>query len=267
MVRRFILALLLLAALPREGSPAATVDLSWNQCSPVVSAASSDPANPVSTLYVTARDWSEPHTSYVVRLWFGGELPCREMTTSTPDAWRFDADGCNAGRLETFLAFASKACSPAAPAMGGSWNGHFVHYTAGSDFYAPTGSMRFVMFRNYAAVTPDPASRYLLVGIRFDHSASIAGPGTPGVSCGGLETPLCVALWPYQRPTVLGPGCQDDVPEPDFDSAYIRSSDNTAVAFAHGQGWASFNVAGTFGCFQATPARDATWGAIKAQYR
>jgi hypothetical protein len=266
MLGRTVVVVLLLAALPRIAAGEATVDLSWNDCSPIVAATSADPDHPVSTLYVSARGWTEPHEGYVVRLWIGADLPCEGLATSTPDAWRFDADGCNAGKVATFLAFASKTCPSVAGAIGGDWNGHFLAYTSGSDPYSPQGSMRFVMLRSYPTVVPDPATRYLLVGIRFDHSSSTTGAGTPGVSCGGLETPICVALWPDQEHIHGGPGCQPDSENRDVTS-YLRSSDNAQVRFVHGQGWASVNVNGSFGCFQATPARDATWGSIKDQYR
>jgi len=35
----------------------------------------------------------------------------------------------------------------------------------------------------------------------------------------------------------------------------------------YGHGYASFGLgAGQFGCFEVTPARETTWGAIKSQY-
>ena len=81
MLWRIVTTLLLLTSFSRAAFPEATIDLSWNQCSPVVAAIQADPDQPVSTLYVTATGWSEPHQGYVVRLWIGSERPCGPRST------------------------------------------------------------------------------------------------------------------------------------------------------------------------------------------
>jgi len=90
-----------------------------------------------------------------------------------------------------------------------------------------------------------PTTRYLLGRFGFDLTAAVAGPSDPGNTCGGFEQPMCfkVSHASWLDPTFI-------------ERSFIISSSALAV---------SFNGPGP--CFGAVPARPATWGSIKDQYR
>jgi hypothetical protein len=246
---------------------APTLDLSWSNCSSIVSTRMPEPGQPVSTLYCSVTGMDQVHTGYVVKLWFATEMFCRSAT-STPDAWRFDADGCQSGRAQ--VEFGKR--HPACPALSGLLPPPLTIATFeysppldGSRNYTAPGAMRLIAATAYpsAPQTPDPAQRYHLFAIRFDHTDSVAGAGTPGVTCGGYDRALCFALW-SGLDTHSGFCAWSRPPA----SLYV-ASDGTEEPFELGQGFASFGLdpATAFSCFEVTPARTATWGAIKAQYR
>ena len=125
--------------------------------------------------------------------------------------------------------------------------------------------MRVIVATAYPSTpqTPDPAQRYHLLAIRFDHTHSVSGPGTPGLTCGGYDQPLCFALWSGLQ--THGGNCL----LPRHPTSHYVAPDGTEEPFQLGQGFASFGLdpATAFSCFEVTPVRGATWGAIKAQYR
>jgi hypothetical protein len=253
--------------LPGPAAGAPTIDLSWDQCSPIVSARmpASDPA---ATLYVSATGLDVPHSGFHVRMWFSTDLPCRG-STSTPDAWRFDAEGCQGlSGAQVLLAVASKTCPPAAPPVRvlSTTLEHITDPVGNGPAPEPVGGMRVDVLASYAAQTPDPSQRYLLYAVRFDHTFSVNGPGTPGVSCGGYESPLCFALYKGVNFTVQGQ-C-GGLLGLDTQSTFFRTSDSQEVPFLLGHSYATFGLpAGTgMSCFEIVPAEPVTWGAIKSQY-
>jgi hypothetical protein len=92
----------------------------------------------------------------------------------------------------------------------------------------------------------DPAIRYHLVRIVLDHTYSTLGPTVPGESCGGFAEPMCFYLTRAEWVTM-------DIVERNF---------------LVNQEYLTMNDPNFFACFSGTvPARAATWGTIKAQYR
>jgi hypothetical protein len=251
-------------ALPAQAWP--TLDLSWSNCSPIVSTRFAVPGQPISTLFCSATGMDSVHTGYVVKLWFATEMTCR-AETSTPDAWRFDTPGCQSGLAQVDFTGRDPACpqlsGPLPPALT------LVDFEYSPPFddlwnYTAVCAMRLTTAVAYpnAPQTPDPAQRYHLLAIRFDHTHSVPGAGTPGVTCGGYDRSVCLALWSGMQ--TAGGYCL--LPRP-VASSFV--SDGIEYPFQIGQGFASFGLdpATSFSCFEVVPARSATWGAIKAQYR
>jgi hypothetical protein len=204
------------------------------------------------------------HTGYEVRLWFATEMPC-DGPTSTPDAWRFDTEGCQEVAPEIQITPPVGSC----PAMWGTGSEPVsfrqVVYEP-LDFVTPPGAMRAVCAVSYVGSpqTPDPGQRYFLFLLRFDHTNSVTGPGTPGLTCGGYETPMCFALWSgvetlaapcsYRRSTQMHYSDTNLVEHP------IEPGDHPYATFA-------LDPAASMSCFESVSAQSRTWGAIKAQYR
>ena len=92
---------------------------------------------------------------------------------------------------------------------------------------------------------PDPAQRYVLARIVFDHAHSIVGPSGPGM-CGGAEAPMCVNLVTFSFKGAAGQEVYHTI-----ERGYVTWQDPT----------------NTNGCPGATPAAPRTWWAVKAQYR
>ena len=95
----------------------------------------------------------------------------------------------------------------------------------------------------------NPATRYFLMGVVFDHTFSVVGPGTPGLTCGGFEQDIFI----------------------DFDPGFVGGHPNPPIwldlqGFEHdfliGNGRVTF-----CGSFEPVPAEATTWGAIKDAYR
>jgi len=130
----------------------------------------------------------------------------------------------------------------------------------------PPGAMRAFAAVGYANTvqTPDPLRRYQLSSIRFDHTYSVEGPGTPGATCGGFEQPVCFALFP--RAGRLTGSCFGYA---GYEDASFLDAAGQPQEFGFGQPYLSFGrEPGVWQwCFEATPARAATWGAIKSPYR
>ena len=99
---------------------------------------------------------------------------------------------------------------------------------------------------SYFPVTASPARRYFLAEFRFDHTFSVTGPTTPGVTCGGYETPMCFTF-----------GSQPN--------SYVRASDGVEVPFLLAHDGVTVYSGG--GCLPPASAEGRTWGQVKSQYR
>ena len=214
-----------------------TISMSWGTCSPIVSDVANPPTGPLGLIFsVVGND--ETHSAYQVRFLIASS------TGEIPDAWRFDAAGCGAGLL-TVKHAPSPALAPSCPRFtgSGSWAIATEHFGALPE---DPSILRGILMLQYDPVTADPGLRYFLAEFRFDHTYSVTGPTTPGVSCGGYETPLCFMFGS----------------EP---NSYLREVDGVEVHFPHGNEVVTVHSGGE--CLPPVPATHSTWGQIKSQYR
>lgn len=221
-----------------------TVDMSWDNCSPIVTDKTSAAPGQYS-LFVSVLGHDENHKGYQVQ----GILGTAAHTT--PDAWAFEPVGCQGTALIALDHLPSGPVVKTCPAFqGGVQSVQVKAYDANPAPYDP-GLRRFSIFNVYpdGFIGPNPAQRYFLARIMFDHTFSVAGPGTPGTDCGGFENAICMTLVP----------------------ANLQWLDDQGSGVAHpfnvGQQYATFNNAGNPMNCAAVPTRDATWGQIKSQYR
>jgi hypothetical protein len=215
-----------------------TVDMTWDGCTGPVDK-TTNVAAPYS-IFVTVIGHDEGHKGYDVRIIYGN------ASQQVPDAWRFDANGCEGSSLVT-MDFNSKAC----PRFQQNSSGNVgpitkVEFSPPFDPY-PVTLMRALFAWVYSpdVTAVNPGTRYLLVRIGFDLSQAVPGPGTPGITCGGFEEPMCFRL---SNASFLDTN--------NVEKLFNRSNPMLAV---------SFNGAGV--CPGAVPAKPATWGSIKGQYR
>jgi hypothetical protein len=249
---------------PAPATAVPRVDLSWDSCSPIVTAKQAVPGT-VSTLYCSVTGMDEPHMAYTVQLFAGTEFG--DLTPALPDAWRFDPLGCQAkyGRIE-FIAPNTKTCTPFSgpgpiPSAQIAVIQYFPDGTSNDVF---PGTMRVTCSLAYpnAIQTPDPARRYQLARIVFDHASSAVGAGTPEAPCGGLEQPLCFALWSYV-------GTHGGFPFWWYTNLSYVTPEGITKPMGLGQGYATYGLdaSGPWNCFNSVPARSSTWGELKARYR
>lgn len=231
------------------GAASGEIALSWESCSPIVRDVTAT-SSPMS-LFISVLGNDETHEAYQVRFVMGG------ADHTVPDAWRFDSEGCQPGALLSIEHLPSGALAKTCPAFQGNTTSSTqlegFGFLGPSDVYGP-GIMRGVLANIYSEGSTSTASqRYFLAEFRFDHIQSVSGEAVPGVTCGGLETPLCFSL--LTGPQDPGVGT----------SAYYRLGDPTEIAFdGNSSTWVTVNGLG--GC-PAVPATPSTWGQIKSVYR
>ncbi len=213
--------------------PAGTLRLSWGTCDPQVQNVSLlGLASPLLVLVVSATDVSEPNSGTTVLLNLG--------PATVPDAWRFDAAGC---QTSSRIHFSPAGLSESCPAMEGA--GATTVTSASYDLnVSPLLQLR--MANNYGAFTPSPTTRYTLWQIEFDTSLSDLVPPAEPDSCANGQQSVCISYGEAHLYTVAGP---------------------------------VLDFAGSFSGFQVTvnadasgdpclvPTQPATWGRLKALYR
>lgn len=213
-----------------------TVDMSWDSCTGPVDKTTGSPG--VYSIFLTVIGHDEAHQGYDVRIVYGN------ASNLIPDAWRFDADGCEGSQLIA-QDINSKACPPFHQNSGHSLQIRKVEFSPPFDPY-PTTLIRVLLANVYdPVVSVNPGTRYQFERIGFDLTSAVAGTGTPGFTCGGFEQPMCFRLSYASFVT------------PDFqEKLFNRANPMLAV---------SFNGSGV--CPGAVPAQPTTWGSLKSQYR
>lgn len=222
------------------------VDMSWDVCAPPVTHKANSTA-PASLIFSELGN-DETHTAYQVRFLMSAAGPTAGDRV-TPDAWRFDASGCQTAALIAINSSPPAALVKSCPAFKGA-NAleikNFATFPPGDPLPYLETQMRGLLAVTYSAATANPLQRYFLGEFLFDHTFSVDGAGTPGSTCGGNDTPVCFAII---QPT-----------------GYIRQSDGLEYPFDIGNNFVTYGPTPAAGC-PATPARPATWGQIKSQYR
>ena len=192
-MRKLLMGMAILSTLAVAGVSRAaigTVDLSWDGCTGPVDKTTTTPG--IYNLFITELGHDQPHKAYDVRIIYG------DATQNVPDAWRFDADGCEGTSLIT-QDVTSKLCPPFWQNAPGALQIKKVEFSPPQDGYATT-LMRILLANAYGEVNVVvPTTRYLLEVIKFDLSAAVVGAGSPPATCGGFEVPmnfkLTYAIW------------------------------------------------------------------------
>lgn len=227
------------------------VDMTWGiTCTPIVTNITPT-AGPTSAI-VSELGNDQTHNGYQVRFLIAA------ADRTVPDAWRFDAAGCQGTSFITINhlppASASKSCPPFQGTNASIQIKDYSFLGPGTNY--PQTTIRGVLANTYpAGFTTLAATRYFLAQFIFDHTFSVNGATTPGADCGGFETPMCIAL----LTGTPAPGDRG----PEGTTSYLRLADGAEIPFQPG------NVAlwtGAFSGCPATPVQNKTWGQIKSQY-
>jgi hypothetical protein len=247
--------------LPMPARSAPVLDLSWSAaCSPITHDRVLPPGETSSTLFVLESGIDSTHVGYGFRILMGPTMDCGPAGgTGVPDAWRFDPQGCQGTAFrEIAVTTNSKTC----PALAGPSTPVSILDVAYDPFGGP---MLVTVFVNYQPTpqAPNPNQTHQAARILFDHTKAVTGAGTPGVTCGGFEKPMCFALWGGRdfrgfchEPSVYTNGSW--ISTSGIEHPFLRSAESVN----------SFRIdPGIQACNLATPAEPRTWGSLKAQYR
>jgi hypothetical protein len=234
-VTRFLVSILLLGV-ASNAFAAGAVSLNWDSCVGPI-----DKAVPAGTmqLFESVLGQSLPHQAYQVQVTLGSPGGIR-------DAWRFDPAGCQGSSFITINHLAPASVVKVCPTFQGTAQSVQVKDYS---YDALTGKAKLSLYNAYPPannVQINPAQRYFLGQIIFDHTFSVAGPTDPGANCGGVEAPVCLhitsASW--------------------LDPAGAEFPWGIAQEFVTAN-----DPANTSHCPGATPATSTTWGNLKNQYR
>jgi hypothetical protein len=243
--------LAILVATPAAATP--VVSLSWNACTSPIDVGPVTAAT--HTVVVTAQGLPSAVTG------FQFAIGMRANYSGLADAWRFDSDGCNAGRWQALVQQAGPGC----PALRGSSQ---PLVTAQYDYVVlapgsfPTGRIRFGAAYMPAA-TPGPGP-YTVAKLVFDLSNGTFG-GTSGDSCGCLGRMAC---WQFMQVSYFDAG--------GVEYPIVIAQDYLTWNDPHDEGTVCNTVMAQFSrtSFPDTscvglpvPARGTSWGRVKGTYR
>ena len=234
-----VLSLLALSALSLAvAMPAAaqrgSVSLTWTQCDPVVQNLDFTAPGQVANLILTATGAEDMHKGWRFRVLVGENL-----TDPLPNAWRFDADGCNVGQLSLNTAALNKACP--------GWQGTnpLPIFNFGHEADKPN-TATLDMLNAYDTADPVAGTIYTVWQALFNHTFSDVGPQDPALACGNAETQIC--FWLFYTEFL-----QPDLTFGPFDSI--------------GNDYVTWNDPGnTNGC-PNVQNQNSTWGRVKGLYR
>ncbi len=224
------------AAVPARAQSAGTCRLSWNTCDPPVQNLflGSLPSR-VANLVLSCTDMSETNSGTEFTLILE---PC---PIGFPDAWRFDAAGCQtSARIQFRAAQFAKAC----PLLAGANASAVAGFEYGPD--APYGAIH--LLNTYDPFTPTPLSRYTIWQVSFDHGTSdMVAPVEPD-SCGGGSWPLCIPAITAHMLLSSGPRRDFDWEQSGFGMTVNMPSWSSCVTFCE------------------DPTLTCPWGRVKALY-
>ena len=245
-----ILALVVLAR-PAAGG----VDVSWNACSPIVTDRLLPSGATSSRLYFSVTGLTGTVKSFEIRFRYGSQWAGDCGALHPPDAWRFDDAGCEG--QANLLQIKTTSSDPACPQLTGPTGLNLTKIE-----YDPLiGRETVIIARAWSpAITVDPAVRYQIANVTFDHTYAVSGPGAPPETCGGFEQPICFT---FQGSHDAHGDCYR------FGQNSYLDGDGVEHSFgAFPSVIATFRSdASSVACNGATPATPKTWGALRAQYR
>lgn len=224
-----------LSALALLASPAAaqngSVRLSWTQCDPIVQNLDFTGPGQVANLILSATGTASAHRGYRFKVL---------VQSGLPDAWRFDATGCNTGQVSLVTSALNKSC----PAFQGTQPLPIFNYGYEADV---AGTATLDVLNAYDSVlAPDPLARTTVFQTRFDHAFSDVGPQDPLLACGNADQAVCFAL------------IYTEFLRPDLTSDTF-TVENDYVTWQ--------DPANTTQCPGPTQNESTTWGRVKGLYR
>jgi hypothetical protein len=207
-----------------------TLRMSWDHCDPLVQNRSWQ--NPgLYRLVLSATNVDVPVIGSSVEIAIGPEVS---------DTWRFDSEGCQAGRIFAFAPALSKTiCS-------GMLSGEISVEVSTMPNRPPDRPVLQVTVMGTAPGAWDPSHRFTLINIDFDLRYVVAGPPV-GLLCGGAEVPVCLHIV----------GAKYLVSDETEEQVWILENDYVT--------WQDPN--NNLGCPGATQGESRTWGRLKGLYR
>lgn len=262
-MRKVLTSLAVVAALALASNSYAvpgTVIMGWTACNttPVtdISITAQQAATANLVCFVTGQ--SDPTLSYQIWLWYGNSA-----TKTVPDAWRFDASGCEGSSFITINHLAPAVLSKTCPSFqdAGTTPQQSLQIKDCS-FSPPTLQYATTLLRvvcanaypNGGGNIPSAAAKYFLMDAEFNLSFATEGATNPvNGTCGGLENPMCFNLGVASY--IINDGSGNEIP------FVFHGGPTGDWATAHS------STQGSAPLCQATPAVTKTWGQIKDQYR
>jgi hypothetical protein len=163
-----------------------------------------------------------------------------------PDAWRFDADGCqfSARSITNFL-------PPPIETGCQTLASQSPIASAATTCTFDTGTRRLrvdlAVELTGIASNPNPALAYFVASVPFDHFASVAGAANSPGTCGGVERAMCIRL--------------TSLAIEDGEEHWIEAARPNSVLTVNAAA-----LGGPTAC-AAVPTRASTWGGLKGSYR
>ena len=222
LARAFLLTALVLLA--SNVHAAASLRYSWDDCDPLVlDREFTVPGHYVQTLSVTGL--TQPLTSFLVNI---------VVAVSQPEAWQFYDFGCQGSSR-----FAVTTAAPGCASLPGLSLTTYM-FPGVTDFRVNIQ----ISGTAPAGPAPDPAARYVLARLDFDHSATVTGPIAPPGYCGAGDFLQC------------------------FGVSYVYLNGDLLASSALENGTITWNLPSTPGiCPFPVPTKATTWGRLKAIYR
>jgi hypothetical protein len=233
-----LLALLIFAA-PSDAAP--TVSVHWGTCPFPANAPENRNAHtgPIETLSITVKGLSGTVRGAEIDLLFS------DPYSPLPDAWRYDVDGCESGRL-TYNAIPNSDPCPFLDNTNPLEVSQFGYDTT-------TMKARLVYARIYDTFIADPNQTYTLARFDFDHSA----PDT----CSCIERPICIHITKASY-------IDESINEYSFwlEREFVLWNDPANSTHCPDNG-GELATRGDGTCSQPTAVSRRSWGSIKASYR
>jgi hypothetical protein len=257
-----LVALLALVAV-RDGS--AGVGLRWNGCSSPITNLNVEPYSATQhDLIVTLSGYEMDANE--IDLTIAVYDPCFGEGEFIPQAWRFDAGGCQAGALTIDRPASFDGCDGLVPLAGPTFESvtaEEIHTTIGEQNFPVT--YRVILIR-IAQTFPTrhlvASDRYVVARIRLDMSHTVAGVDPSGEACGCGSAPRQIT---FVHGTIVGPQGGGPISNSGLieDLAFWVDTDFCIIDKPAPPG----TNGGADPLCMTTAARSSSWGAIKAQYR
>jgi len=240
-VTRILVSLSLLALAAGTASAAPVARILWDACDAPAPLPNNRDVAPGTQAGIVASVVGQDQPVAGTNVW----ILLGTGTNALADAWRFDAAGCQGASLITIDHLSPALLSKTCPSLQGALTSVQVKIW---DYDPSTGKGRGILGNGYVGVNtnPNPLQRYFLARFLFDHTFSVDGAGTPGLTCGDLARGVCGHVTKAEWLTATG-----------VETPYALDNDFVT----------SRDAANDTRCPGATPVQAKTWGSLKAQYK